>query len=63
MDTCFDYSKCEKGFKVYVYPPDPFGGQSKPSDSYEKVTKLYCIIGRRSLTNIVFNFLSPSITN
>ena len=38
MDTCFDYSKCEKGFKIYIYPPDPFGGQSTPSESYEKVT-------------------------
>ena len=37
MDTCFDYNKCKKGFKVYIYPPDPFGGQSNPSESYEKV--------------------------
>lgn len=22
METCFDFSRCETGFRVYVYPPD-----------------------------------------
>lgn len=34
METCFDFSKCEKDFKVYVYPPED---SSVPSPSYLKL--------------------------
>ncbi|KAK3087008.1 hypothetical protein FSP39_000266 [Pinctada imbricata] len=32
METCFDFSKCEKDFKVYVYPV-----QERVSESYSKI--------------------------
>ncbi|XP_052763303.1 exostosin-1b-like [Mya arenaria] len=32
METCFDYSKCRNGFKVYVYPRE-----DKISHSYNKI--------------------------
>ena len=34
MDTCFDYSLCERGFKVYVYP---LAKGEKISESYQKI--------------------------
>lgn len=34
METCFDFSKCEKDFKVYVYPQDE---TNTPSPSYLKL--------------------------
>lgn len=34
MDTCFDFSRCERGFKVYVYPP---AKAEKISESYQKI--------------------------
>ena len=44
METCFDISKCkgrDRAFKVYVYPEDVIGGQRSPSESYEKVQKMF----------------------
>lgn len=32
MDSCFDYSKCKNGFKVYIYPRE-----EKISHSYNKI--------------------------
>lgn len=34
METCFDFTLCEKGFRVYVYPIDD---NAPPSASYAKV--------------------------
>lgn len=34
MDTCFDFQRCERGFKIYVYPPQK--GEA-PSESYQKI--------------------------
>uniref|UniRef100_A0A6Q2XGK7 Exostosin glycosyltransferase 1 n=1 Tax=Esox lucius TaxID=8010 RepID=A0A6Q2XGK7_ESOLU len=34
MDTCFDFRRCQRGFKVYVYPL-PKG--EKVSESYQKI--------------------------
>ncbi|KAK6295208.1 hypothetical protein J4Q44_G00344340 [Coregonus suidteri] len=34
MDTCFDFSRCQRGFKVYVYPL--LKGE-KVSESYQKI--------------------------
>nr|XP_045617389.1 exostosin-1-like isoform X2 [Procambarus clarkii] len=34
METCFDFTLCEKGFKVYVYPVDD---NAAPSSNYMKV--------------------------
>ena len=36
METCFDFSKCARGFKIYVYP-EGLGGQPSPSERYGKV--------------------------
>lgn len=40
METCFDFSRCRKDFKVYVYPlADELSGEIPltPSPSYQKV--------------------------
>ncbi|XP_016337984.1 exostosin-1 [Sinocyclocheilus anshuiensis] len=34
METCFDFQRCERGFKIYVYPPQK--GEA-PSESYQKI--------------------------
>lgn len=34
METCFDFSRCRKDFKVYVYPPEE---NLVPSPSYQKL--------------------------
>ncbi|XP_076128101.1 exostosin-1 [Alosa pseudoharengus] len=34
MDTCFDFARCERGFKVYLYPP---ANGEKISESYQKI--------------------------
>ncbi|KAF5285697.1 hypothetical protein FQA39_LY16503 [Lamprigera yunnana] len=34
METCFDYSRCHKDFRVYIYPPDD---ALLPSHSYQKL--------------------------
>ncbi|KAF5288664.1 hypothetical protein FQR65_LT11977 [Abscondita terminalis] len=34
METCFDFSRCNKEFRVYVYPPDD---SLVPSRSYQKL--------------------------
>lgn len=34
METCFDFSKCQSDFRVYVYPPDD---SLTPSHSYQKL--------------------------
>ena len=35
METCFDFSKCSNGFKVFVHPPD--GNNSPMSSTYKKI--------------------------
>ncbi|XP_076262706.1 exostosin glycosyltransferase 1 ttv [Rhynchophorus ferrugineus] len=37
METCFDFSKCEKDFKVYVYPQEE---SNVPSPSYQKLLNI-----------------------
>ena len=53
METCFDYSKCEKnGFKIYVYPQTDESGiplPLVPSASYQKI--LNVIIESRYYTS------------
>ncbi|XP_018932433.1 exostosin-1-like [Cyprinus carpio] len=34
METCFDFQRCERGFKIYVYPSQK--GEA-PSESYQKI--------------------------
>ncbi|XP_073711744.1 exostosin-1 [Misgurnus anguillicaudatus] len=34
MDTCFDFRRCERGFKIYAYPPQK---SEVPSESYRKI--------------------------
>ncbi|KAK5639015.1 hypothetical protein RI129_011507 [Pyrocoelia pectoralis] len=34
METCFDFSRCHKDFRVYIYPPDD---SLVPSHSYQKL--------------------------
>ncbi|XP_055005662.1 exostosin-1 isoform X3 [Boleophthalmus pectinirostris] len=34
METCFDYSRCQSGFKVYIYPPQR---GDEISETYQKI--------------------------
>lgn len=34
MENCFDFGRCQKGFRVFVYPPED---NSAPSPSYQKL--------------------------
>lgn len=40
METCFDFSRCQKDFLIYVYPPEPLNslGAAPPiSPNYQKI--------------------------